>query len=43
MAGARAADLDLVDTADQLQRAGFCVYHLVGGPFWGSGWGGLVR
>ncbi|CAK9044856.1 Hypothetical protein SCF082_LOCUS25423 [Durusdinium trenchii] len=28
MAGARAADLDLVDTADQLQRAGFCVYHL---------------
>ena len=31
MAGARAANMDLVDMADQLQRAGFCVYHVVRG------------
>lgn len=27
MAGARAADMDLVDTVDALQRAGFCVWN----------------
>jgi len=27
MAGARAAGLDLVDTADQLQRSGYCVFN----------------
>ncbi|CAL1133798.1 unnamed protein product [Cladocopium goreaui] len=28
MAGSRAAGQDLVDMADQLQRAGYCVYHI---------------
>ena len=28
MTGARAANLDLVDMAEQLQRSGYCVYHI---------------